>query len=114
MSALTLKDDGYPHFKKIMKKGKWIGRVARMPDGTYFGKIGHDEVRMPTEREAFDEVGARHFGYENAAALRAKNSVVRAQRRASKAAAGHALDEMLRGNFEPLDRFLGLSQEKRR
>ena len=60
MTALTLKDDDYPHFKKIMKKGKWIGRVARMPDGTYFGKIGNDEVRCATEREAFDEVGARY------------------------------------------------------
>lgn len=39
MAALTLKDDGYPHFKKIMKKGKWIGRVARMPDGTFFGNM---------------------------------------------------------------------------
>lgn len=111
MTTLTLKDDGYPHFKKIIHKRKWIGRVCRMPDGTYLGIIGRTEVRAASEREAFDEVGARFFGYENADALRAKNSVVRAQRRAAKSRAEYAMNEMLRGNFEPLDRMLGFSKE---
>lgn len=113
MTALTLRDDGYPNFKKIMKKGKWIGRVARMPDGTFFGKIGHDEVRCATEREAFDEVGARHFGYPNAAALRAKNSKVRAANRAARAQVEYVAREFLRGNIEPFDRLLGLRPAKR-
>jgi hypothetical protein len=54
-SALLLKDDGYPNFKKIIHKRKWIGRVCRMPDGTYLGIIGRTEVRAASEREAFDE-----------------------------------------------------------
>lgn len=46
MSALILKDDGYPKFKKIIHKRKWIGRVCSMPDGTFLGIIGRIEVRL--------------------------------------------------------------------
>lgn len=106
MSRIRLVDHGFP-FKKIMEGKKWIGRVFRMGDGSgYVGKIGDLQVTRPTEIEAFDEVGARYLGHASAAALRSSNRRVRQARRVVNAAADYAIDEMMRGNFKPLDAML--------
>ena len=66
MARLTLKDDGYT-FKKIFQGRKWIGRVWKNAEGQYVGKIGKTESKpQPTERAAFEAVGAAYFGYASA------------------------------------------------
>jgi hypothetical protein len=99
-AAMNLVDVGYP-FKKIMDGRKWVGRVARHADGHYLGIIGKLTVKAASEREAFDEVVAQHWGYPNAATLRAKNAVVRHQNKVRRAGARAIADQMLAGDFEP-------------
>lgn len=104
----TLKDDGYPTFKKIMVGKKWVGRVGRHAEGGFVGTIGNETVRAETEIAAFEEISARHMGFPNAAALKAKNAAVRRRNGEQRAYAKYAVGELLRGNFEPLDRVLGI------
>jgi hypothetical protein len=102
MSIYRLVDVGYPTFKKIMNGRKWVGRVCKTTDG-YLGIIGPTQHRATTSDEAFREVVAKHLNFDSAASLAASNSEVRAINRARKAVAQHAVDEMLTGNFLPLD-----------
>jgi hypothetical protein len=85
MPRLKMVDAGLP-YKKIMQGSKWVGRVYKNAQGTYTGQIGKApnriEVTAATEREAFSEVAARHFGMANAAALAQHNAEVRAHNRA--------------------------------
>jgi len=99
--AYRLIDDGYP-FKKIMHRRRWIGRVGKHLNGGYLGTIGNLTVTGTTERDAFEQVVAKHLGFANAAALHAKTRAMRAQRRAMRNHARHVADQMLHGNYEPL------------
>jgi len=58
----SIRDDGYPGFKKIMRGKAWVGRVMRAPQG-FVGMIGTLMAYGPTEEEAFNEVTAKHLGY---------------------------------------------------
>lgn len=78
-------------FWKICQGRKWVGRVVTMGDGSGFkGKIGDTWGPVcPTHEEAFREVTAQFWGYEDAAALRRHNAEVGAvnlRMRAEKAA----------------------------
>lgn len=74
-------------YKKIMQGRKWIGRTWKGVDGYYArvsGATSPSRIEVGpyhTERQAFDEVAARHFGQTDAAALRAHNAEVRASNR---------------------------------
>lgn len=107
MSSYRLIDVGYPTFKKIVNGKKWVGRVCRCSDGTYLGIIGKTESRSRSEREAFADVVARHLGYPDVEALNDHNRAVKAHRRVSRQNARFVLDEMMRGNFAPLDKVFG-------
>lgn len=101
--ALTLVDHGYA-FKKIMQGKRWIGRVAKMGDGSgYIGVIGNDSIVCPTELEAFREIGARYLGVGNYAQLRENNRRVRFARTVQRRKAQHAMMAILAGDFRPLD-----------
>lgn len=104
---VTLKDDGYPSFKKIMQGKRWIGRVIRTADGRYYGRIGKTEAYALSENQAFHEVAARWFGHDSAADLDAANAEVRAVqreqraiRREQRARIQPAIDAMRRGDFK--------------
>lgn len=112
-NTYRLRDDGYPTFKKILCGKKWIGRVQRQMDGTYLGVIGNGAMRAFTEIEAFEGITAKHLGYQNASQLKAHNKVVVSRRREAKARARYVVDEMLQGNFEPLEVIVGLPKYKR-
>lgn len=85
MSKFTLRDDGYS-FKKIMQGKAWIGRVLRHSvEPRYLGIIGKLTVTAPTEREAFEEVVARHCGHVDAEAMRLRNRAVRVSNRQARA-----------------------------
>jgi hypothetical protein len=106
MARLTLRDDGYA-FKKIMQGRKWIGRVCKMGDGSgYLGIIGQHEYKARSEREAFEEVGARYLGKASAAALHSENKTRRQVRRVMRQAGDHVATEMLRGNYKPFDKVM--------
>jgi hypothetical protein len=107
--SYRLVDDGYPTYKKIVSGRKWIGRVCKIQN-SYLGIIGKTEYKAPTEREAFDEVVARHCGYADAADMFSSNSQVRAVNKARKAEAQYVASEMLAGNFGPLDEMLGFKK----
>ncbi len=98
-----LVDHGYP-FKKIMHGKRWIGRVGKHLNGGYLGTIGNLTVEGTSAIDAFEQVVAKHLGYSNAAALHDKNRKVRAHNRQRNAHARHVLDQILNGNFSPLDR----------
>lgn len=106
--SYSLRDEGFPTYKKIVTGRKWVGRVCKVPGG-YLGIIGKAEFTAPTEGEAFEEVVARHLGYSSAAALRSKNARVRAANRATRAQAQEVVDGMLRGDFSAFDRAFGLT-----
>ena len=112
MSRYRLHDDGYPTFKKIMSGRKQVGRVCKSvnPAG-YLGIIGRTSVRAATEKEAFEAAVAKHLGFVDVEDLRDSNREVRAINRAKKANARAVVDEMIRGNFEPLDRLMGFSKK---
>ena len=99
--SYRLVDHGYP-FKKIMHGKSWIGRVGRHLNGGYLGTIGNLTVQGTSERDAFEQVVAKHLGFPNAAALHLKNRAVRAQKRAVRNHGRYVADQMLRGNYEPL------------
>lgn len=114
MSRYTLRDDGYP-FKKIMHGKKWVGRVTTHADGGYVGIINlpsgsTESARAATEVLAFEVVVARRLGFKTVAELKAANSQARANNRARNAHARYVASEMLKGNFEPLDRVLGITK----
>lgn len=119
MTKLTLIPTQGQPFKKIMQGKNWIGRVLPHAQGGFLAIIGPTTVRAATEREAFEEIAARHFGFKSAAALDAHNAGVRAQnapilahRRQIRAEARWAVDQAFNhGNSKPLmnifDRVLG-------
>lgn len=113
-TSYRLIDDGYPTFKKIVSGRKWIGRVAKVKDG-YLGLINQKggskvEFKAATEDEAFREVVARHLGYPNHAAMAVSNSRIRAVNRQHREEVQQIASEMIRGNFEPLDKLFGFKK----
>ena len=108
-----LKDDGGASFKKIMKGKRWVGRVCQHADGSYLGVIGNMMLKAQTEVAAFEGITARFLGYANASQMKARGRTVRIERHESKARVVHAVEEMMNGNFEPLDVILGLPKRKR-
>jgi uncharacterized protein YdbL (DUF1318 family) len=109
MTTYRLKDDGYPTFKKITSGRKQVGRVCKTKDG-YLGIIGKTEYKGSTERETFDGVVAKHCGFDSAADMSNMNREIRAINRVQRAKFKHVADEMLSGNFEPLDRLMGFKK----
>lgn len=109
MTSLRMVDHGFA-FKKILQGKKWVGRVVKHADGGYLGIIGKDSYHGATEDEAFYEVSARAMGYSSANELRSRNRAVRHQRNASRARAQHAMNEIMRGNFKPLDELFGFNK----
>lgn len=104
----TLKDDGYS-FKKIMQGRKWVGRVwFNKLDNMYTGKIGQTEHRDVSWVTAFEGAVAKHLGHEDVVALKMHNANVRAANRAAKQHAQYAMDQIMRGNFKPLDELFGI------
>ena len=111
--AYKLVDHGYP-YKKIMHGKRWIGRVCRHINGNWFGVIGSLMVNGTSERDAFEQVVAKHLGYADASALHARNRQARAQRRVARSTAKHVLNSIIRGDFRPLDElFTRMEEEKR-
>jgi hypothetical protein len=106
-----LVDDGYPTFKKIKRGSKWIGDVKKTELG-YVGIIGSTTVKAPTEDKAFQEVVAKYCGHANYTAMAAKNTAVRAVNRQRKAEARYVTEELIRGNFKPLDRLMGFGPKE--
>lgn len=105
--------EGTETFQRIYTGRKWVGRVAQHKDGKrYLGIIGRITVYRPTAIEAFEEVSALAMGFKSAADLKAQNVVARQRQRTVRQNARHVVTEMLRGNFEPLDRALGFRREK--
>jgi hypothetical protein len=99
----TLKDDGYPTFKKIMVGKKWVGRVGRHAEGGFVGTIGNETIRASTEVAAFEEISARHMGYPSAAALKARNAKTRAVGRAARSVGDEVARRMLAGDYSAFD-----------
>lgn len=113
-NSYRLVDEGYPTYKKIVSGRKWIGRVCKLK-GAYLGIINQKggsklEFLAKTEDEAFREVVARHLGYPNHAAMATNNSVVRAVNKQHRREAQYVASEMIRGNFEPLDKLMGFKK----
>lgn len=102
MARFTLRDSGYETFKKITQGKKWVGRVGRCEDGRYFGKIGSTFIYAPTEREAFDDVVAKHLGFADVQDLANHNSQVRHSNKIRRQAARHAMDQVMGGDFNAL------------
>ncbi len=106
MARLTLKDDGYP-FKKICQGRKWIGRVWKNAEGKFVGKIDKCESKpQATEREAFEAVGALHFGHASAEDLHAHNSRVRHANSVSRARGRALADRLLGGDYSAIEELL--------
>jgi hypothetical protein len=104
---LHLVDHGYK-FKKIMSGRKWIGRVTRHADGSFLGIIGAISVKCATELSAFNEAGARFFGYACASDLRKANAAERLKRSELKREADRVVSDLMRGDFEDaVNRILG-------
>lgn len=97
--------EGTCTFRKITTGRKWVGRVLPH-EGGWLGIIGKLSVKASSAAEAFDEVVARHLGYESAAALHEKNWMVRRAKKVSREVGNYAMAEVERGNFEPLSRLL--------
>lgn len=97
--------EGTQTFHKITTGRKWVGRVCQHEDGSWIGIIGKlMTTGHPSARAAFDDVVAKHFGYPNVAALEVRNRAARQATKVVNRAADHIIDEVLRGNFKPLDR----------
>jgi len=109
MSRLVLRrPEGTCTYYKITSGRKWIGRVYPHADGHFVGKIGGHEARGATAHEAFDNVGALYFGYKSVGDLQVHNRAVRQAKEAAKARARYAFDEIMKGNFKPLDELFTL------
>ena len=102
MTMYRLVDHGYP-FKKIMRGKAWVGRVAKAPDGRWYGTIGKNTIAADTEIDAFKRVAARALGYSSLEELQERNARIRADNRVRKARVRHAFNEMLEGRFDALD-----------
>lgn len=113
---LTLKDEGIATFKKIYRGRKWVGRVGKcepgFEKGAFYGKIGNHLVYGRTEREAFDLVCANFFGFKSVDALEEHNDAVAYRNKVNRQRAQHVADEMLKGNFKPLDALFGLTNKE--
>jgi hypothetical protein len=99
--------EGSCTFHKIRTGKKWIGRVGVCEDGRFFGKIGSTFVYADSAAAAFDLVVSKHLGYANAGELRAHNSRVSAVNRQRRDKTRHAVNELMRGNFNALDALFG-------
>jgi hypothetical protein len=117
-NTYRLVDDGYPVFKKIVRGGKWVGRVVRCADGRFYARINNargpaTEFYAATEIEAFEQVAAVQLGYANAGEVRAHNSDVRAANRDRNAYARGLADRFRRGDLTEkiavVDELLGLA-----
>lgn len=102
-NTYRLTDVGFSTYKKIMSGRKAIGRVS-VRDGRYFGIIGTKTFWADTEDAAFRGVVALHCGCSSASEMAQRNAVVRAVNRQNRAKAQYVADELIRGNFEPLNR----------
>lgn len=102
-----LPPEGTCTFRKIMHGRKWVGRVYQNEDGTWRGVINRQERGQgSTPKAAFADAVSKHLGYADVAALDALNSIVRRQNRARKQHARHVLNQIINGNFKPLDELL--------
>jgi hypothetical protein len=112
MSSYRLVDDGYPTFKKIMSGRNWIGKVMKV-EGGFVGVIGKYAVHKGlTEAEAYREVVAKYCGYANYGAMKDRNQIIISARTKARAEARYVSDEMIRGNFKPLDQLIGKALKK--
>ncbi len=66
----------------------------------FTGHLGELSVKENSWEAAFDEVVARHLGYECAADLRARNSKVRAQMIQRRRALSEQAERFVSGNLE--------------
>ena len=107
MSRFVLRDSGYTTFKKITSGKKWVGRVGKCEDGRFFGKIGSTFIYAATEREAFDDVVAKHLGYEDVQALQDHNRQVRHSNKIRRAESRAAFNQMMGGDYQALFDLLG-------
>jgi hypothetical protein len=105
MSTYRLVDDGYPTFKKIVSGRKVIGRVMKVESG-FLGIIGSVSFKARTEAEAYREVVARYCGHTNYGAMKDRNRIVMAARTKARAEARYVTEEMIRGNFKPMDQLI--------
>jgi hypothetical protein len=105
MPRYTLKDDGYPTYKKIVTGRKWIGRVCKTTTG-FLGIIGPTQFKAATEKAAFDGVVAKHCGYADVADMDDANRAIRASNSRARAAGRYVADQLIQGNFEPFGRML--------
>jgi hypothetical protein len=101
--SYSLRDDGYPTFKKIMSGGKWIGRVIP-GNGCYHGIIGNTMFRGATEDDAFRGVVARHCGHGNYNEMALKNAKVRQANKRNRAVTQQAVDALISGDFAPFEK----------
>ena len=104
--SYSLKDDGYPTFKKFVSGRKWIGRVCSTQLGHYLGIIGKTTFKGKTEDEAFRGVVARHCGHGSYTEMANKNSEIRAVNNQRRAEGRYAAEQMISGNFELFDKIL--------
>lgn len=98
---LTLKDVGVPQFKWIQRGRQRVGRVVRCgagAPGRYYGVVGKEEAYGDTEREAFDRVCAKVFGFSDPAALDAHNASVRRRKRTANLMLDALGDRFLRAD----------------
>jgi hypothetical protein len=95
--------EGSATFHKITTGRQWVGRVTQHADGQWLGIIGKLMVKRPTRALAFDDVVAQYLGLTSGAELRAKNARVRRGKRLVNQVADRVYQEVLGGNFAPLD-----------
>ena len=102
--------EGTCTFQKITRGRKWIGRVTQHADGDYVGVIGEDMVRAPNPVMAFEMVVAKRQGFRTVGELKEMNRQISQRNRAAKQRARYTVDQMLKGNFKPLDELFGLTK----
>ena len=109
----TLKDDGYPTFKKIMRGRHWVGRVCKHANGGYLGVIGKLFVRGATEMEAFNEVCAQSLDYYGSVnEPKVHNPIVSRVNHERRAEPPAVAQELFRGSFKPFDQRLNQEEER--
>jgi hypothetical protein len=111
MSTYRLVDDGYPTFKKIVRGRNCIGHVRKVESG-FLGMIGDTTFKATTEAEAYREVVARYCGHANYSAMKDRNQIIISARTKARAEARYVSEEMIRGNFKPLDQMIGRALKK--
>jgi hypothetical protein len=105
---LTLKNDGYP-WRSIYRGRNRIGKVWQHAETKRFhGMIGKTEAMGSSFEDAFRNVAAKHMGFDSVDGLERNNREVRRKNSAMRAAGRYVADEMLRGNFEPFGKLLGV------